>query len=134
MAAWAAPSVPRVSPLAVHFIAIDGPARPTSPGDSRLDLGELSARGSGSGITVRKRVGVRLEGVKPTARVSVRLTSELLEGTVRVDGRLLGTFPQLIDGAHRVGVTVAHDIEITVPAHVPAGPLLGNIVWIAEQE
>ena len=105
-----------------------------------LDLGAISAQHGARGMReamVRERIAVRLQGgpaAPATARVSVALGQELPGVVVRVDGVVLSTLPRVIDPAHRVGATVAHDIEVTVPASVKPGPFLNDLQWFAETE
>jgi hypothetical protein len=120
--------------LTLRFSELEAPLR-SAPGQGALDLGTLRAqpsRGRALTITIRKRIGLLLDGRAAHARVSASLAAEAAQASVAVDGRRLSTIPVLIDAAHRVGTTVAHDIEVTIPAHVPPGPFLAGIVWHAE--
>lgn len=122
------------APAAMRFVAVDASVRSGAAGDAWVELGGLRARHGpgGKAITVRKRIGLHLQGPSDTARVSVSLATEQPGRVVRVDGRRLSSLPQVIDHAHRVGATVVHDIEITIAADVPAGPMLDDLVWTAE--
>jgi hypothetical protein len=105
--------------------------------DALVDVGAVSARPRGDGkgqIQVRKRVVLRLDGPFPNARVSVALAVDMPGATMRVDGHAIGVIPRVIDPVHRVGATVVHEIELTIPASVPAGTFLGNLHWLAETD
>jgi hypothetical protein len=112
--------------------------RSDAAGDALVHIGSVSARpgaGHRSGaIVVRQRVGLRLDGQYASARVSVALAAETPGCTVRVDGIVLSTIPRVINPVHRVGATVVHEIEMTIPASVPAGPFLSNLQWFAETD
>ena len=83
---------------------------------------------------VRQSVGLRLDGQYASARVSVALAVETPGCIVRVDGVTLSTVPRMINPVHRVGATVVHEIEMTIPASVPAGAFLSNLQWFAESD
>jgi hypothetical protein len=105
--------------------------------DALVDVGAVSARHRGDGkgqIQVRKRVALRLDGPYPSARVSVALAVDMAGAILRVDGHTIGAIPRVIDPVHRVGATVVHEIELTIPANVPAGAFLGNLHWLAETD
>jgi hypothetical protein len=109
------------------------------PGGAVVDVGALSARPGGRGRdgVVRQRVAVRLEspsGRVAHARLSAQLDAETAGCTVRVDGVVLGVLPRLLDPVHRVGASVVHVVEVTVPAEVAPGPFLSAIRWIAESD
>lgn len=121
--------------LQLRFVPLEAATRTIANDQSVVDIGTVSARPRrvSSAIVVRQRVGVRLEGTQPSARLSVVL-SEPGIGTLRIDGMPVTTIPRVIDPAHRVGTTVAHEIELTIPPEVPAGPFLGNLQWLAEAD
>jgi hypothetical protein len=131
-AASAGPTLPKTPALALSFVALDGGTRTMADGRAWMDAGHLRATGRQPRVVVRERVGLRLEGQQGFARVSVSLASEVPGGTVRVNGRPVSAFAQVIDPAQRVGTTVVHDIELVIPADAPAGGFLGNLQWLAE--
>jgi hypothetical protein len=135
-AAAATPSALAPEPIRFAFQVLEGGGT-GGPGDAFVDLGRLSARavrGRSPAIIVTRRVALRLEGMASTARVSVALLAETPGSTIRLDGIVLSTMPRLVDPVHRVGSTVLHQLEITVPAGVPAGPFLSNLQWIADTD
>jgi hypothetical protein len=137
VAAPAAPIREAASGLALHFVPVEGTTRTAADREAFMDVGPMSAeRGTqgGRSIVVRQRVGLRLEGPYARARVSISLPTQAPGTTVRVNGRVISAIPQVIDSAHRVGVTVVHEVELTVPAHVPAGPFLSNLLWQADSD
>lgn len=104
-------------------------------GDARLELGAVSADRAAlreRRIVVRRRVAVRIDGPGPAVRLSVALGAELPGAVVRVDGVPVGTAPRVLDLAHRVGSSVAHQVEIIIPPGVSPGPFLTNLQWTAE--
>jgi hypothetical protein len=136
-AAAATPAAIAPEPIRFAFQVMEGGGAGGPSGDAFLDLGRLSAhaaRGRGPAIVVTRRLAVRLEGAASSARVSVALLGETPGSTVRLDGVVLSTMPRLIDPVHRVGSAVMHQLEITVPAGVPAGPFLSNLQWLAETD
>lgn len=133
----ASASAPAAAPIRFAFQAIDGGGSATAGTDAFLDIGQQSA-GSGQArnksIIVTRRIAVRLEGLAPVARVSVALLAEMPGCTLRLDGITLSSIPRLIDPVHRVGSTVIHQLEISIPAGVPAGPLLSSLQWLADTD
>ena len=126
---------PLASPHAFRFEWLEGGSR-TGGSDAHVDLGTLAARGGGGtrqrAIVMKRRVAVRIDGPGPAVRLSAALGAETPGCSVRVNGIALSTIPRMLDGAHRVGTAVVHQIEISIPANVPAGPFLSNIQWLAE--
>lgn len=124
--------------LTLRLLPLDGAARSDAAGDAFVHIGSVSAHpGPGrknAPIVVRQRVGLRLDGQYASARVSVALAVETPGCIVRVDGVTLSTVPRMINPVHRVGATVAHVIEMTIPASVPAGAFLSNLQWFAESD
>lgn len=105
--------------------------------DAFVDVGHVAARfarGRGDSIVIRRRVALRLDGPGVAARVSVALAAETPGCTVRVDGLAVSSVPRVIQPLHRLGVAVVHDIEMSIPAGVPAGAFLTNMQWIAESD
>jgi hypothetical protein len=136
-AAAATPAALAPEPLRFAFQVLEGQSAGGLAGAALVELGRLSAhaaRGRSPGIVVTRRVAVRLEGVASSARVSVALLAETPGSTVRLDGVVLSTLPRLIDPVHRVGSTVVHQLEITVPPGVAAGPFLSNLQWLADTD
>jgi hypothetical protein len=136
-AAAAAPTALAPEPIRFAFQVMEGGGVGSPGSDAFLDLGRLSAqagRGRSPAIVVTRRVALRLDGTASTARVSVALLAETPGATIRLDGVVLSTMPRLVDPVHRVGSTVVHQLEITVPAGVPAGPFLSNLQWLAETD
>jgi hypothetical protein len=124
-------------PIRFAFQVIEGGGTGSTAGDAFLDIGRVSAgpgRASGRAIVVTRRIAVRLEGLASTARVSVALLAETPGCTVRLDGVPLSSIPRLVNPVHRVGSTVVHQLEMSIPAGVPAGPLLSNLQWLAETD
>lgn len=125
---------PLASPHAFRFEWLEGGSR-TGGSDAHVDLGTLAAGRTGTrqrAIVMKRRVAVRIDGPGPAVRLSAALNVETPGCSVRVDGVALSTIPRMLDGAHRVGTAVVHQIEISIPANVPAGPFLSNIQWLAE--
>jgi len=134
-AAAAPPPVLAPNPLRFAFQVLEGVGASSGLGDAFVDLGRMSAhavRGRGPLIVVTRHVAVRLDGTASSAKVSVALLAETPGTTVSIDGMVLSTIPRLVDPVHRVGSTVTHQLEITIPAGVPAGPYLSNLQWVAE--
>lgn len=121
--------------LQLRFVPLEATTRTIGNDKGVLDIGTVSARPRriANAIVVRQRIGVRLEGTQPSARLSVML-AEPGTGTLRVNGMPVSTIPRVIDPAHRVGTTVTHEIELTIPPEAPAGPFLGNLQWLAEAD
>ena len=122
-------------PLQLQFVAIEPSTRTLSDNQGLLDLGTLAARPSVGlpAIVVRQRVGIRLEGSATSARLSVSL-ADPGPGILRINGIPVSTSPRVIDPAHRIGTTVTHVIELTIPKDVAPGPLLGSLQWLAESD
>lgn len=123
--------------IALHFVPVDSATRTTASHEASIDMGRVSALSGAHPaccVVIRQRVGLRLEGPYARARVSVSLATEAPGATVRVNGRTVSAVPQVIDPAHRLNVTVVHEIEMTIPAHVPPGPFLSNLVWQADSD
>jgi hypothetical protein len=133
----ASPSLLAPEPIRFSFQVIEGGGTGSTAGDAFLDIGRVSAspgRARGKAIVVTRRIAVRLEGMAPTARVSVALLAETPGCTVRLDGVTLSSIPRLVNPVHRVGSTVVHQLEMSIPPGVPAGPLLSNLQWLAETD
>ena len=134
----AAAAIPRAAgALTLQLVAVEGGGSSAAGADAVIDVGAVSARARSEGkgpILVRRRVGLRLDGPYASARVSVALAVDMPGYAVRVDGRTITVVPTVINAVHRVGVTVVHDIELTIPATVPAGVFLGNLQWLAETD
>jgi hypothetical protein len=133
----AAPSVLASEPIRITFTLVEGGVSGPTGSDAFLDVGHVSAggaRGRAPAITITRRVSVKLEGAAATARVSVALLADTAGVTVRVDGGTLSTVPRLIDPVHRVGSAVVHQIEMIIPAGVPAGTFMNNLQWLAETD
>jgi hypothetical protein len=132
--------LPGSEDLTLRFLPVDAATRTPRDGEAVLDLGSLSAAGAGlrgHALVVRQTIAVRLDspsGRIVSARLEVFLTSEAPGCTVRVDGVVLSTAPRLLDPVHRVGATVLHTIEISVPPSAPEGVLLSDIEWLAESD
>ena len=125
--------------LSPAVVPLDAATRGVAAGEAFVDLGTVSARsGDGrGGIVVRRRVAVRLDagaGGPASARLSVALATETPGCTVRVDGVTLSTLPRVVDPVHRVGTAVVHEIEVTIPASVPAGSFVSDLQWLAESD
>jgi hypothetical protein len=135
--AAASPSALAPGPVRFAFqVMEDGGAGPAA-GDAFMDIGRVSAVASqarSKAIVVTRRIAVRLEGLAPAARVSVALLAEMPGCTVRLDGVTLSPTPRVVDSAQRIGSTVVHRLEISIPASVPAGPLLSSLQWLAETD
>jgi len=133
----APPSVLAPEPIRFVFQVIEGGGTGSMAGDAFLDIGSVSAgpgRTRGKAIVVTRRIAVRLDGMAPTARVSVALLAETPGCTVRLNGLTLSSVPRLVDPMHRIGSAVVHQLEMSIPAGVPAGPLLSNLQWLAETD
>ena len=126
------------SALTLRLQPLDGAARSDAAGDAFVHIGSVSAHPApgrkNAPIVVRQSVGLRLDGQYASARVSVALAVETPGCVVRVDGLTLSTVPRMINPVHRVGATVVHEIEMTIPASVPAGAFLSNLQWFAESD
>jgi hypothetical protein len=123
------------APLTLRISTLESAAGAAA--DAHLELGRLAAapaRGRPPEAVRHARVAVRLDGSARHARLSAALLDDMPGCSVRVDGVVLSTVPRVIDPVHRVGVTVVHDIEITVTGSVPAGPFLSNLQWLAESD
>ncbi|MES3000277.1 MAG: hypothetical protein V4787_06255 [Pseudomonadota bacterium] len=133
----AVPSILAPEPIRFSFQVMEGGGAGGSNGDAFMDIGSVSAvggRAKNRGIVVTRRIAVKLEGVASTAKVSVALLAEMPGCVIRLDGVQLTSIPRLIDPAHRVGSTVMHQLEMSIPAGVPAGPFLGNLQWLADTD
>jgi len=125
---------PLAAPYAFRFEWLEGGSRSLGS-DAHVDLGALAANRASlrqRAIVTKRRVAVRIDGPGPSVRLSVALGAETPGCSVRVNGIALSTIPRMLDGAHRVGTAVVHQIEVSIPADVPAGPFLSNIQWLAE--
>ncbi len=124
------------APLVLQIVALESRQTSLPRGDVFVDVGAVSAAygRKSAPIKLAQRVGLRLEGSAATARVSVALDSETPGVSVLVDGMPITTIARMIDPAHRMGATVVHRIEITIPAHVSAGNFLSNLQWLAETD
>lgn len=132
-----APSLLAPQPIRISFAMVEGGVSAPAGRDAFLDVGSVSARGGrqrDNAIRITRRVSVKLEGAAATARVSVALLADTPGVTVRVNGATMSTVPRLIDPVHRVGSAVTHQIEMIIPASVPAGPFLNNLQWLAETD
>jgi hypothetical protein len=126
------------SALTLRLLPLDGAVHTDAGGDAFVHVGSVSAHPApgrkSAPILVRQSVGLRLDGQYASARVSVALAVETPGCVVRVDGLSLSTVPRMINPVHRVGATVVHEIEMTIPASVPAGAFLSNLQWFAETD
>ncbi|MDB5796604.1 MAG: hypothetical protein JWP36_506 [Paucimonas sp.] len=126
--------------LAITFLPVDLGTRSMAGGDAVVDLGPLSASQAGrrnQPILVRRRVAIRIDGgsgAAASARLSVALANDMPGSTVRVDGLALSTIPRVISPVHRIGSVVVHEVEMTIPASVPAGAFHHDLQWIAESD
>ena len=121
--------------LAFAFQVLDGEGSRGVGSVPLVDIGAVSAKsvsGRSNPILVKRRVAVRLDGAAAMARVSVSLVSETPGCTIRIDGQPIGSIPRVVDPLHRVGSTVVHQLELSIPAGVPAGAFLSNLQWLAE--
>jgi hypothetical protein len=131
---------PALQELTFHFRSLDRAAANSLSSDAFIDVGAIAAEHGGGRrrhAVVRERITLRLESgnlAASKARVSVALGSATPGCTVRVDGVTLSTMPRVIDPVHRVGAAVVHEIEMTIPADVPAGPFLNDLQWFAETD
>jgi hypothetical protein len=133
----AAPSALAPEPIRFSFQVMEGGGAGGPAGAAFLDIGRVSAaegRARNRGIVVTRRIAVKLEGVASTAKVSVALLAETPGSIIRLDGIQLTSIPRLIDPVHRVGSTVVHQLEMSIPAGVPAGPFLSNLQWLADTD
>ena len=84
---------------------------------------------------VARTVGVRVErrggAGKGVAALRVWIDSPDPRFTIRIDGKLLGAAPMLLDPQAPLGVAVAHRIEIDVPPSAAEGAVLSSIQWEA---
>jgi hypothetical protein len=132
-----APSALAPEPIRFSFRVMEGGGAGGALGDAFLDIGRVSAaesRARSRAIVVTRRIAVKLEGVASTAKVSVALLAETPGCIIRLDGIQLTSMPRLIDPVHRVGSTVMHQLEMSIPAGVPAGPFLSNLQWLADTD
>jgi len=116
---------PSADELAIVFVPVAGQSL---MGDV-LEVGGI-VRGK-----VARAVGVRIErrggAGKGVAALRVWVESPDPRCTLRVDGKLLGAAPLLIDPQAPLGIMVAHRIEIDVPASAAEGLVLSSIKWEA---
>lgn len=123
--------------LSFNFTLLDEMSQPSLKGADGISLGLVTVRNSKADpqmILIRRRLAVRIDGAGGTAtsaRVSVALSSLTSGCSVRLNGIELSSIPQLVEPLHKLGSSVAHQIELRVPPGVPAGPLLSSIKWIA---
>ena len=126
--------------LTLRLLPLEAGGRDAGGSDAILDLGAVSAAARtarGRAVVVRQRVAVRLDspsGRVTSARLQASLAADTAGCTVRVDGVPLSTVPRLLDGVHRVGATVVHEIEVHVEASAAEGALLSEIEWLAESD
>lgn len=99
-----------------------------------VDAGTISWRGGNRKSTVTRRTfGVRIGPESREARGTATLRAYLEtpdpHATIRIDGVLLGTTPQVIQRNAPIGIAVMHRLEIEVPVTAPEGTLAAAIGW-----
>ncbi|MES2936367.1 MAG: hypothetical protein V4864_01715 [Pseudomonadota bacterium] len=123
--------------LSLRFVSVGDAVRADGGGNAFVDIGAVAAHpapGRGGPIVVRRRVALRLDGPYASARLSVALAADIPGCTVRVDGLAVSSIPRIVNPVHQVGSPVVHDIEMSIPASVAAGPFLSNLQWFAESD
>lgn len=112
---------PAPEELAIVFVGMDG-----SRNDALLDAGTATSG------TKQKTFGIRLDatsGMTGTAVLRAWLESNDGRTAIRIDGKPLGTVPQVIDAHTPLGRVTTHRIEIVVPADVSEGTFASAIRW-----
>jgi hypothetical protein len=88
------------------------------------------------GVIVRT-FGIRIDaGTRMTGTAVLRawLVSNDGRSTIRIDGKLLGSQPQIIDAHAPLGHVTTHRLEIEVPAGVAEGSFGSSIRWEGSTE
>lgn len=83
------------------------------------------------GVIVRT-FGIRIDaGTRMTGTAVLRAWLESNDGrsTIRIDGKLLGSQPQIVDAYAPLGHVTTHRLEIEVPAGVAEGSFGSSIRW-----
>jgi len=83
------------------------------------------------GVIVRT-FGIRIDaGTRMTGTAVLRAWLESNDGrsTIRIDGKLLGSQPQIVDAHTPLGHVTTHRLEIEVPTDVAAGSFGSSIRW-----
>ncbi|HEX3583370.1 MAG TPA: hypothetical protein VH087_16490 [Thermoanaerobaculia bacterium] len=102
-----------------------------------LDLGSVAhtARNDKHDRTVRSEtIQIRLDrrgGSRGSASLRAYLVSPDARCSIRIDGRLLGATPVVIDPQIPIGALTSHRIDVEVPVSAPEGPLSTTIGWEA---
>jgi len=129
--ALAAPRRRAVAPV-VDEVTITFVSRP-----ALLDLGSVahSARNDKRDRTVRSDViQIRIDrrgGNRGSASLRAYLVSPDARCSIRIDGRLLGAAPVVIDPQIPIGAVTSHRIDVEVPVTAAEGPLNTTIGWDA---
>lgn len=120
----------------LRLLPLDSTMTATASPVAALDIGTVSAQSHPAGaVRIVRQVAVLLEpgdSTATSARLFVALDSESSGCSVRVDGVPLTTSPRLVSAAHRLGVPVAHRIEIVIPPSAPPGAFLSTLQWSAD--
>jgi len=88
------------------------------------------------GVIVRT-FGIRIDaGTRMTGTAVLRAWLESNDGrsTIRIDGKLLGSQPQIVDAYAPLGHVTTHRLEIEVPAAVAEGSFGSSIRWESSTE
>jgi hypothetical protein len=90
-----------------------------------LDLGSVVHKTS---ETIQIRLD-RRGGSRGSASLRAYLASPDARCSIRIDGRLLGAAPVVIDPQIPIGAVTSHRIDVEVPVSAPDGPLATTIGW-----
>lgn len=133
--------------ITITFLPADsGTAVRSAAGEAWLDMGGISARNLAPGnsrrgaighrtVVARRHLAIRLESRSAGLRFATLrayLATDDGRCRVRVDGILLSAVPAVVDPHSRIGVAMAHVVEIEVEDSLPAGPIASSISWLAE--
>ena len=138
--------MPSADSLKITFLPADDSSELHLAADSgaTLDVGRVTAMpghvgmhiSTDHGTTVRRRVAMRIDafgtGLMRSARLRVALRHTVSGHLVKVNGVVLSTTPQTILMRAPLGHIVTCDLEITIPATAPAGPIFSTMTWQAE--
>lgn len=99
-----------------------------------VDVGSIRCTTRCKSTAVKRRFRLRVEGASTArfARVRAFVQVDVPGQRIRIDGRLIGTMPILVDAASPLGIAVGHTLEIEVPATEPAGLVTQTINWLVE--
>ena len=133
--ATGAPAATAPEALTLRLSLVDRPSQHAAQ-QQTLDAGAVAAnRGSRRReVLIRARVALRLDGAGSSARTFVAITQDFPGSAIRVDDRLVGLAPRLLNPAQRIGSTVVHQVEMSIGPDVPPGAFLSSLIWTAETD